>query len=422
MSRKISGDGKRAYGKKTSQSELCKLELYELQEEKVLSTKKLWEEVFFQDSREFVDYYYKYKAKGNIAFVLKYKEDIISMVHLTPYKAVLRGDDRKESMVSYIVGVATKEAYRHKGCMKKLLYESFFKLYERKEPFAFLMPAAPEIYRSFSFTYIYERKNYSLHPKYLKDEAFMRFVQGKQKSYLFWTEAGEEYRIRLAADKDKKKLKAFAKRVLQEQYDFYLDHTEQYFEVLLKEIESQKGGIFLIEKQEKTVSYFVCAMDQKQPYIQELLFLDQKGLHAANELFIEEKKKQPIIMARIIRVEEMLSLLESREEKELLLEIEDKDISFNQGSFQWKVGKGWSRVKRLKEPEREFRAAETETVQQEESRLNKKCVNVSGAKVIKVSIKELTEQIFTGKCGNIALEKAWNGISVYKNGIVNEIV
>lgn len=376
-----------------------KLILQKLEKSEVMSTRKLWEEVFSEDSREFVDYYYSDKASENMTFVLKEREEIISMLHLTPYQAVLRALQRKEGNVSYIVGVATKETWRHKGCMRKLLCEAFLELYKRKEPFAFLMPADPEIYRPFSFEYIYERKEYFLHEGKLSEEKLVWLAEDNSRSLFLQDNQGETCTIRLANANDIGKLTAFAEAVLAHRYDFYLKHTEKYFKVLIKETESQKGGIFLFERQEKLLGYAVCALDGREPFFQEILLKEKGRSQLTGELFLAKEMKKPIIMARIMHIEAMLSMLESHEEKELLLEIEDKDIPLNQGIFQWNIGKGYSKVQRL----------------QEEMPDTLKTM-------IKITIKELSQQIFTGKCSNPALEEAWKGIYVYKNGMLNEIV
>lgn len=403
---------------KQNKLESDKLKLHRLEKAEVLSTRKLWEEVFSEDSREFVDYYYRNKAPENTAFVWKDRGEVISMLHLTPYNAIFNSFERKEREVSYIVGVATKEAWRQKGCMRKLLCEAFSELHKREEPFAFLMPADPKIYSPFSFEYIYERKEYFLHEGKLSEEKVPegKLHEGKQseeklseeklvwlaednsRSISFPGKQEETYTMRLATANDIGRLAVFAEAVLAEEYDFYLKHTEQYFKVLLKEIESQKGGIFLFEKKGKLSAYGVCALDGSAPFFQELLY-EKEEKTWIETLFGEKEKKKPVIMARVTHVEAMLSLLESQEEKQMLLEIRDKELPANEGVFLWNMGRGYSKVRRLSVKER------------------------LGTQVrVTATIKELTRQIFTGSCGNPALEEAWQGVHIYGNGMINEIV
>lgn len=117
------------------------------QEEKEKS-RTLYEEMFPEDGKAFVDAYYRIKAAANRILVLERQKQILSMLHLNPYRFWLRG-----SLVdsSYIVAVATRPQYRHQGCMKRLLTKALEDLYQEKQPFAFLMPAKEAIYTPFGF-------------------------------------------------------------------------------------------------------------------------------------------------------------------------------------------------------------------------------------------------------------------------------
>ena len=47
-----------------------------------LDTRKLYEEVFSEDEKSFVDYYYQEKTKDNIIYVVRENDDIQAMLHL----------------------------------------------------------------------------------------------------------------------------------------------------------------------------------------------------------------------------------------------------------------------------------------------------------------------------------------------------
>ena len=49
-------------------------------------TRKLWEEVFTEDTREFLDYYYFVKARDNHIFVIEEDDGIRAMLQLNPYE------------------------------------------------------------------------------------------------------------------------------------------------------------------------------------------------------------------------------------------------------------------------------------------------------------------------------------------------
>lgn len=86
-------------------------------------TRALWEEVFSEDTREFLDYYYFIKTRDNDIYVIEDEEnvpekengdeaEIVSMIQLNPYP--LQIADRQE-MTHYIIGVATRESCPETG-------------------------------------------------------------------------------------------------------------------------------------------------------------------------------------------------------------------------------------------------------------------------------------------------------------------
>ena len=50
-----------------------------------LDTRKLYEEVFSEDEKSFVDYYYQEKTKDNIIYIVREDYDVQAMLHLNPY-------------------------------------------------------------------------------------------------------------------------------------------------------------------------------------------------------------------------------------------------------------------------------------------------------------------------------------------------
>ena len=123
-----------------------------LKKEKRQESRTLYEEVFPEDSRKFVDYYYRQKVSSNEIFVIKEEEKVCSMIHLNPY---LLWEDGEEEKGAYLVAVATKKEFRHRGLMTSLLKEAFTFLYQKKYPFLYLMPASEAIYLPFDFRVFY---------------------------------------------------------------------------------------------------------------------------------------------------------------------------------------------------------------------------------------------------------------------------
>ncbi|WP_334196567.1 GNAT family N-acetyltransferase, partial [Muricomes intestini] len=77
-------------------------------------TRELWEKVFKEDSKEFLDYYYFIKVRDNQIYVIEEDGEIRSMLQLNPYTLQV---DKKQFSCNYIIAVATEEGYRKRGYM-----------------------------------------------------------------------------------------------------------------------------------------------------------------------------------------------------------------------------------------------------------------------------------------------------------------
>ena len=117
-------------------------------------TRPLWEEVFTDDTKAFLDYYYYIKTRDNEIYVVEEEGKICSMLQLNPYQLMIGG---KQYPSAYIIAVATKESFRGRGYMGALLRTSLNDMYTEKIPFTFLMPAAEAIYTPYDFRFIYDQ-------------------------------------------------------------------------------------------------------------------------------------------------------------------------------------------------------------------------------------------------------------------------
>ena len=80
-------------------------------------TRELWEQVFPEDTKEFLDYYYFVKARDNQIYVIEEEGEIRSMLQLNPYE--IRIENRVFPSF-YIIAVATQKEYRGRGYMGAL--------------------------------------------------------------------------------------------------------------------------------------------------------------------------------------------------------------------------------------------------------------------------------------------------------------
>ena len=335
--------------------------------EECKSTRPLWEEVFSEDSKEFLDYYYTYKAAEGIGYVLgEFPYD--AMMFRNPYELMI-GKQKRE--ISYLVAVATRKEQRHKGYMTALLMESFQQMYREKNPFTFLMPANPAIYEPFDFSYVYEREVWKLSKEWIpaleglwnpKKEREKRSDKSLEEMFLqaasyeeqgesdakSWKEVGDDLlkqwqkktgyellsmRNETGERNDSsvwKDISEFSRQWLKERYEIYTVREEAYYIRQLKELISQKGDIFVAVKEGNIGGIFLYAREAEEVSIQEVME-QEEGIFSFLQ---KEEQKKPIIMARIIHVEEMLKLVKSRERKSCLIEVEDLLLPQNDGVYR----------------------------------------------------------------------------------------
>ena len=62
-------------------------------------TRRLWEEVFTEDTKAFLDYYYYIKTRDNQIYAVEEDGDICSMLQLNPYKVVVEGTEFPLSLI-----------------------------------------------------------------------------------------------------------------------------------------------------------------------------------------------------------------------------------------------------------------------------------------------------------------------------------
>ena len=274
------------------------MKLRKLQSNEHIRTRKLWEEIFTEDTPEFLDYYYSIKIKNNEIYVIEDDGEIVSMLHLNPYEMRI-GD--KLFQTHYIVAVATKESYRKRGLMRQLLNYVLQVMTDRGEPFTFLMPADEAIYKPFGFEFVYEQR---------------------QDKVVGECSCDEKLEMISATEKDCKNIADFSNQLLQE-YDVVTWRDSGYYETLLLELASENGGILLAKRGGKIEGVFcyACVGDEDKHFvIKEPIFQNEQDLqHAIYHLTGNEtdrvlcmgygsEETKPMIMAKVLKLEFDLDL------------------------------------------------------------------------------------------------------------------
>ena len=296
-----------------------------LPQEEKKETIPLWKACFPEDTDRYLDYYYQEKAKDNRILAKKEDGKIITMLHRNPYK-IHMWDKLWEA--DYIVAVATEENHRGRGHMREVLTKALRDMNLEGRPFTFLMPAAEAIYLPFDFRFVWKKPRLVL--KRPAEEILEKVpVSGEAD----WEKAGQ-----------------FMEKWLAERSQIYTFRDTAYVRRLLRELESEDGELYFLkgEGEEPLGLQGLTGREKK----------DQALLYAREGLF-EEKEGKTGIMARITALREFLPAfsLNVPESLTLNLEVEDKLIPENEGSFFWSLDEQGSSVE-LSQNNREMQAAQ----------------------------------------------------------------
>lgn len=318
--------------------------------------RKLYEEIFDEDSPAFVDYYFRVKAAENEIFVVENeKQEILATLHLNPYEMMFCGEKVK---TNYIVAVATRADCRHQGMMRSLLQASLQEMYRREETFTWLMPAAESIYRPFGFRFIYEKNQMTVTADVLQraetDENWQIHSDQEVSGDIFCEEAKKE---------DLAELACFAEKQLSKLAEVYTVHDIAYFEQRMQEAECEGGRLVLIRNENRICGYFLALREQREAWeivvenaVQKQAFpavlrwleagREKCTLTAFPKIWEQYAKSEnvPAIMGRIVHLERFVRCLKTKKEQEFKIRLTDSLIPENNGYFLIKTGAGGGTV------------------------------------------------------------------------------
>ncbi len=318
--------------------------------------RKLYEEIFDEDSPAFVDYYFRVKAAENEIFVVENeKQEILATLHLNPYEMMFCGEKVK---TNYIVAVATRADCRHQGMMRSLLQASLQEMYRREETFTWLMPAAEAIYRPFGFRFIYEKNKMTVTADVLQraetDEDWQIHSDQEVSGDIFCEEAKKE---------DLAELACFAEKQLSKLAEVYTVHDIAYFEQRMQEAECEGGRLVLIRNENRICGYFLALREQREAWeivvenaVQKQAFpavlrwleagREKCTLTAFPKIWEQYAKSEnvPTVMGRIVHLERFVRCLKTKKEQEFKIRLTDSLIPENNGYFLIKTGAGGGTV------------------------------------------------------------------------------
>lgn len=320
-------------------------------------SRHLWEEIFPEDSKEFLDYYDAWKRKDNLVETRRRGGELISMIHWNPYRIHRQG---RTEETCYVVAVATRPEYRHRGLMAGQLRDGMKRFYREGMPFLFLMPADPAIYEPFDFRYIYSRK-----------------VEDVRS----WGQSDETcgLTVRPLAPEEWEAAARFMESRLAETFGCYTERTAKILMRMDAECRSEGGelvGIFegpvlagcfawwgeeKVEIREMILSRKLSAPEMR-PVLGGIISRYFPEAEEITSLMAEPAGAdgEPIIMARLVNLASFLAPVTSEEVRETVIRVEDKYIPENNGCFRWTMGPEGSTVERVdaEEPEITIGAAD----------------------------------------------------------------
>lgn len=193
----------------------------------------LYEECF-NDSVEFVDYYFEKRIMNNDVLVACEEGVIVSMMQLVPKKIVINDEIHQ---VHYIYGVATREEYRRRGYMRALMERAIQDLKGKGEPFVYLIPENEDVYREFGFTTVYNKQKYKV-----------RKLVEENKIYEY-----TEFDINL--------MKTLFDNNIPPKYNTYIVHDEEYYRQVLEEMKLEHGFLIYHIEGDEIVGYSLVTGD-----------------------------------------------------------------------------------------------------------------------------------------------------------------
>ena len=317
-------------------------------------TRRLWEQVFPEDTKKFLDYYYFIKIRDNQIYVVEDEGEIRSMLHLNPYE--IRIGNRSFPSF-YIVAVATQKEYRGRGYMGALLRECMREMYRKKVPFTFLMPAAEAIYTPYDFRYIYNQTVGEIK----KDSAIekQKIVSGENDTQLLGKQKDKQMKISECSDAvlwDAEQMSDFFKAYFEGKWQVYTERGSEYYRTMILEQQSERGGVKLIKTGNTIAGMFayaregtlevrepLCLPAYEEELVRQIRMLQKESqetvrVYAASPSLCTEFK--PVIMARIICLNQFLSALTVPEKTEMGCSFAVIDPIVTRNSRVWKLYSG----------------------------------------------------------------------------------
>ncbi len=306
--------------------------LVSLKKDDIEEIRKLYEQSF-EDSKQFVDYYFDEKIVAERVMAIKENNSIIAMLHLNPFRVQM---NNKSYDVSYIVAVATHIKFRNRGYMGQLMEAALNRLYNQGEVFSLLMPIDSRIYERYGFGFIEDHIKMDINTKTISTENI---------PYTCWSFTEKDLSLLC------RQFEKFSKN-----YNLITMRDEKDFLKLYKELRTDNGSIIVFKE-----GYLMMYYEGNILHIREIVyntvdafyeitsFIQEKSRMGRVVIFDHEYSKlkyyipnikdntitvKPFMMARIINVEEFINKNIDLFVENIRIKVTDSYIGMNNAVYQ----------------------------------------------------------------------------------------
>jgi|LFRM01.1.fsa_nt_gb predicted acetyltransferase len=235
-------------------------------EEDTPQIKDLWN-YCFDDSPEFIDFFFNSCYIPNNTLVSEEDGRVQSCLQLLPYIMSLRG---REVPVYYIVGVGTWPEDRGQGLAKKLLQYGNDVMKERGYDISVLLPFQYDFYRKYGWEVCYDLLIY-------RKVELISAIATKKQQLNKGTSKVESFR-KVVMDEDWKTLSDCYFKYMKG-YNGYIIRSQKEWSRIIKDIELDHGFAYVYEYNNVTQGYILYTIENNTLDVQELVHTTAVAKH-----------------------------------------------------------------------------------------------------------------------------------------------
>ena len=217
--------------------------------------RELWS-YCFDDTPEFVDFYFKTCYQADNTLVAEEDGRIQSCLQILPYSMFLRD---REIPISYIVGVATWPEFRGRGLVRKLLQFTDEVLQERGIYQSILLPFQYDFYRKYGWEVCYDFLTY----KNLEFSSFYSLLRPMNRK------PAHANFVKVNLDEDFTKINQCYNQYMK-RFHGYLLRGKNEWNKIIHDVKLHGGACYVYEEKGQPLGYIIYIIHDKRLEIIEL--------------------------------------------------------------------------------------------------------------------------------------------------------